>query len=160
VNGAGGALRISNGQTIENNIFINHWGRAPERRQGPHHVPHHDPEQHAPFRVGPQSPASAAGGPASSSASRRTSRAVLDNNVIAFSDNDGIKLALDPAEVVLTNNVFSHNQWSHVNRVQADVIVDAANWKQAGRPGLQEMRRQRDPHGRRPARPGSGSTSS
>jgi hypothetical protein len=26
VNGAGGALRISNGQTIENNIFINHWG--------------------------------------------------------------------------------------------------------------------------------------
>ncbi len=137
VNGAGGALRISNGQTIENNIFINHWGRALKVSKG-----------HTAFPITIRNntmlfawdlkPGFGRGRTGELIWLETDVRAVIDNNIIAFSDNDGIKLALDPAEVVLTNNAFSHNQWSHVNRVQSDSIVDAANWKQLGDLGFKK----------------------
>jgi hypothetical protein len=57
-------------------------------------------------------------------------RAVVDNNIFEFADNDAIQLALEPQEIVFTNNVFSHNLWSHVHKTFGSVVVDSTNWKQ------------------------------
>jgi hypothetical protein len=58
-------------------------------------------------------------------------RSIVDNNIIEFADNDGVVLSLDPAEIVFTNNVFSHNLWSHVRRsATPNLVVDGTNFKQ------------------------------
>jgi hypothetical protein len=59
-------------------------------------------------------------------------RSIVDNNILEFADNDAVVLSLDPAEIVFTNNVFSHNLYSHASRTTQtpNLVVDGTNFKQ------------------------------
>ncbi|MFO0983732.1 MAG: right-handed parallel beta-helix repeat-containing protein [Planctomycetota bacterium] len=129
LNGNGGALRVCNGQTIENNIFINHMDRTIKMTKGHTSAPSTIKNNTLMFswelKFGQ-------GRGRGGNLLRLESdvRAIVDNNIFEFADNDAIQLALNPSEVVLTNNVFSHNLWSAAQDMGANVVVDASNFKQ------------------------------
>lgn len=131
LNGNGGALRVCNGAVIENNIFVNHMTKTVVMSKGHTTAPSLIRNNTLLFswevKFG-----QGLGRNGHLLRLETDVRAVVDNNIFAFADNDAIQLALNPSEVVLTNNVFSHNLWSAAQQMTANVVVDASNFKQLG----------------------------
>ncbi|HZE96331.1 MAG TPA: right-handed parallel beta-helix repeat-containing protein [Planctomycetota bacterium] len=130
VNGNGGALRVSNGATIENNIFINHMNRTINMTHGLTTAPSIIRNNTLMFswemKFG-----EGRGRGGNLLRFESDCRSIVDNNIFEFADNDGVVLSLDPQEIVFTNNVFSHNLYSHVTRSSTpNLVVDGANFKQ------------------------------
>ena len=129
LNGVAGALRAANGMIIENNIFINHYSQTVRIMGGHTNVPAVFRNNTLLFsweiRFG-----EGRGRNGHLLRLEGEARAVVENNIFEFADNDAIQLAVDPQETVLTNNVFSHNLWSHVHRTSNSMVVDGSNWKQ------------------------------
>lgn len=129
LNGVAGALRVCNGQTIENNIFINHFQKTVVVTHGHTDAPlifRNNTLLFAwdlKFGVG-------LGRGGHLLRLETDVRAVIDNNIFEFADNDAIQLAADAREIELTNNVFAQNLWSAVQKMDGWVVVDAQNWKQ------------------------------
>ncbi len=130
LNGNGGALRVCNGATIENNIFINHNNRTINMTKG--HTTSPSIIRNNTMMFSWEVKFGEGRGRGGNLIYFWTdSRSVVDNNIFEFADNDGIVLALDPAEIAFTNNVFSHNLYSHVSRTSTpNLVVDGTNWKQ------------------------------
>lgn len=124
VNGAGGALRVSNGVTVENNIFVNHVTNVISLESG--HTSRPAVLRGNTFlfsweRAGRFGKGMGLNGSFVSTSSNV--RVVIDSNIFEFADNDAIRVA-DPKEAELTNNVFAHNLWSNVYMMQGTVFVD------------------------------------
>jgi hypothetical protein len=135
LNGVAGALRVCNGQVIENNIFINHWSKTIVMTKGhtfdPSVIRNNTLLFSWDLKFGEGS------GRGGHLLRLETDvRAIVDNNIFEFADNDAIQLALEPSEIVLTNNVFSHNLWSVAQKMMAWTVVDESNFKQLGDLGL------------------------
>lgn len=129
LNGAEGALRVAGGQTIENNIFINHVYRTvkAERGFGGTFVFKNNTVLFSwdPIRFGQGHGSnghllSLEGGVV----------AQVDGNIFEFADNDAIRLAADAKDVELTNNTFSKNLWSNVQRPSDWTSVDDKEFNQ------------------------------
>jgi hypothetical protein len=137
INGVAGALRAANGQTIENNIFMNHYGQTVIVSSGHTTVPAVIRNNTLLFsweiRFG-----EGRGRNGHLLRLETGVRAVVDNNIFEFADNDAVQLSLDPQEIVLTNNVFAHNLWSHAHRTKDSVVVDSKNWNQLGDLGFKK----------------------
>jgi hypothetical protein len=113
VNQAGGALRMCNGSIIENNIIVNSWGRGGYLTRA-HTTP-------AIFRNNTILFAwDLKAGPATAA---RASVFRFETDVRAVDRQQHLRVlgqrrhpqfAVESAEIVLTNNAFSHNLWSHV----------------------------------------------
>ncbi len=129
VNGAGGALRIANGQLVENNIFINHYSQTVTVGAGFTPSPFVFRNNTALFawelRFG-----QGLGRNGHLLKLETNVRAIVDRNIFEFADNDAIQLNADAKEVELLNNVFAHNLWSHVQKMASNTVVDDKNWKQ------------------------------
>ncbi len=130
LNGNGGALRVCNGATIENNIFINHMTKTIDMTKGHTTAPSIIRNNtlmfswEVKFGMGQ-------GRNGHLIYFWSDCRSIVDNNIFEFADNDGVVLSLDPAEIVFTNNVFSHNLWSHVRKsATPNLMVDGTNFKQ------------------------------
>jgi len=138
LNGNGGALRVCNGSTIENNIFINHNIRTIKMSKG--HTTSPSTIRNNTLMFAWEVKFGEGGGRGGNLIYFESdSRSIVDNNVFEFADNDAIVLALDPAEIALTNNIFSHNLWSHVTRSSTpNLVVDGTNWKQLPDLGLKK----------------------
>ena len=132
LNGAGSALRVCNGQTIENNIIFNHVQVAVDVSSGHTPTPLLFKGNTVAFswdiRFGNGHGANGTlvrlGGRA---------KATFEGNVFEFADNDAIVLA-DPQDVRLVNNVFAHNLWSNVSK--HDRVVDDQTFAQLEQMGL------------------------
>jgi hypothetical protein len=130
LNGRGGALRVSNGATIENNIFINHMDKTIVLTKGHTAAPATIRNNTLMFSWETKFGEGRGRGGHLLRLESDT-RAIVDNNVFEFADNDAVQLALTGVnEIVLTNNVFSHNLWSAVQQMTQNVVVDASNFKQ------------------------------
>jgi hypothetical protein len=130
VNGTGGALRVSTAQTIENNILLNHWGQGitlTRKADFPATIRNNTLLFSWDLKFG-----QGHGRSGNLLRIESFSKAIVDHNIFEFADNDAIVLAVDPADIVLTNNVFAHNLWSNVYRATDQMVVDASNWKQLG----------------------------
>ena len=127
LNGDEGALRVAGGQTVENNIFINHAYRTVRVERGFGGVtvirsntmlfswdPIHFGQGH--------------GSNGSLLALEGQTQSIVDNNLFEFADNDAIRMAAEAKDVELTNNTFSKNLWSNVQRVTDWVSVDDKEW--------------------------------
>jgi hypothetical protein len=124
VNGAGGAIRAANGQTIENNIFVNHVTNVIALQAGHTNQPARIRNNTFLFsweRAGRFGKGMGLNGSFISTESNV--RAIFDGNIFEFADNDAIRIA-DPKEAELTNNVFAHNLWSNVYVLQGTTFVD------------------------------------
>jgi len=130
LNGNGGALRVCNGSTIENNIFINHNTRTINMSKG--HTAFPATIRNNTLLFSWEIKFGQGRGRGGSLLRLETDvRAIVDNNIFEFADNDAVVLSLDPAEIAFTNNVFSHNLWSHVSKSGTpSLVVDGTNFKQ------------------------------
>ncbi|MHB8878273.1 MAG: right-handed parallel beta-helix repeat-containing protein [Myxococcaceae bacterium] len=129
VNGAMGALRIANGQIIENNILINHMTQTVDISSGHSTAPAVFRNNTVLFSWDKRFGQGHGSNGHLLSLGNRV-RAVVDNNIFEFADNDAIRQNADAREVELTRNVFAHNLWSHVQVMAGNVSVDDKNWKQ------------------------------
>jgi hypothetical protein len=137
VNGAGGVMRATNGQTIENNIFLNHWMKAVLLGKG--HTTTPAVVRNNTFAFSWDIKFGQGHGRNGWLLRAETdARAVIDSNIFAFADNDAIQLALEPAEIEITNNVFSNNLWSAVQKMIGNLVVDGSNFAQLGDLGLKK----------------------
>lgn len=127
LNGDEGALRVAGGQTIENNIFINHAYRTVRVERGFGGITvirsntllfSWDPIHFGKGRGANGYLLGLEGG----------SQSVVDNNLFEFADNDAIRMAAEAKDVELTNNTFSKNLWSNVQRVTDWTAVDDREW--------------------------------
>lgn len=139
LNGNGGALRVCNGATIENNIFINHMNRTINQSHGQTN----DPSiiRNNTFMFSWEMKFGEGRGRGGNLLRFESDcRSIVDNNILEFADNDAVVLSLDPAEIVLTNNVFSHNLYSHASRTTQtpNLVVDGTNFKQLADLGLKK----------------------
>src|SRR6185503_8253587 len=130
LNGNGGALRVCNGSTIENNIFVSHMVKTVDMTRGhttsPSIIRNNTFLFSWEFKFG-----EGRGRQGTHIYFWTDSRSIVDNNIFEFADNDSITLSLDPAEIVFTNNVFSHNLYSHVSKSGTpNLVVDGSNFKQ------------------------------
>ncbi|HYH97345.1 hypothetical protein [Hyalangium sp.] len=129
VNGAEGALRVASGQTVENNIFINHMVKTVNVEPGFGSAPFVFRNNTAAFawdiRFG-----KGLGSNGNLLILGTRVRAIVDNNIFEFADNDAIRLNADAKDVELTRNVFSHNLWSNVQKPDGWVTVDDKTWAQ------------------------------
>ncbi len=127
LNGAEGALRVANGQTVENNIFINHWTKTVDVQPGfgndPFVFRHNTVAFAWDLRFG-----KGLGSNGNLLILGTRTRAIVDANIFEFADNDAIRLNADAKDVELTNNTFSHNLWSHVQKPDGWVTVDDKSW--------------------------------
>jgi hypothetical protein len=131
LNGNGGALRVCNGATIENNIFINHMSRTINMSKG--HTTTPSILRNNTFLFSWEMRFGEGKGRNGNLLRFETDcRSVVDNNIFEFADNDAVVLAVEPAEIAFTNNVFSHNLFSHVSKTTGtpNLVVDGANFKQ------------------------------
>lgn len=123
VNGAEGAVRIGSGNTLENNIFMNHHIRTVVVQRGFGNAPIIFRNNTAAFswdiRFGQGN-----GRNGHLLSIENGVNAIIDGNIFEFADNDAIRLMANPADVELTNNTFNHNLWSNVMRPQDNVTVD------------------------------------
>lgn len=123
VNGAEGAVRIGSGNTLENNIFINHHIRTVVVQRGFGNAPFVFRNNTVAFawdiRFGQGN-----GRNGHLLSIEHGVNAIIDNNIFEFADNDAIRLMANPADVELTNNTFNHNLWSNVMRPQDTQTVD------------------------------------
>ncbi len=135
LNGAEGAVICANGQTIENNVFMNHVNATIAIKNGHATTPIVIRGNTILFsweRANRFGKGMGYGGEAISTVSNV--RATIDNNIIEFSDNNAIRFNTDPKDVSLTNNVFAHNLWSILYKTEN--IVDDSNFAQLGDFGL------------------------
>ena len=127
LNGDEGALRVAGGQTIENNIFINHAYRTVRVERGFGGVTTIRSNTMLfswdPIRFG-----QGHGSNGSLLALEGQTQTIVDNNLFEFADNDAIRMAAEAKDVELTNNTFSKNLWSNVQRVTDWVAVDDKEW--------------------------------
>jgi hypothetical protein len=123
VNGAEGAVRIASGNTMVNNLFVNHHLRTVVVQRGVSDGPFVFRNNTLAFaweiRFGQGN-----GRNGHLLSIENGVRAVIDGNIFEFADNDAIRLMADPADVELTNNTFNHNLWSNVMRPQDNTTVD------------------------------------
>jgi hypothetical protein len=130
LNGNGGALRVCNGSTIENNIFVNHMTKVIDMTRG--HTTAPSILRNNTFLFSWEFKFGEGRGRLGTHIYFWTdSRSIVDNNIFEFADNDSVTLSLDPAEITFTNNVFSHNLYSHVSKSGTpNLVVDGTNFKQ------------------------------
>lgn len=123
VNGAEGAVRIGSGNTLENNIFMNHHTRTVVVQRGFGTAPIIFRNNTVAFswdiRFGQGN-----GRNGHLLSVENGVNAIIDSNIFEFADNDAIRLMANPADVELTNNTFNHNLWSNVMRPQDNTTVD------------------------------------
>lgn len=128
LNGSNGAIRAQSGQTIENNIFVNHYDRVVKANRafdGPFIFRNNTVLFSWEIKFGQ------GGGRGGNLLELGTDiRGVVDNNIFEFADNDAIRLTTNAGDIELTNNVFAHNLFSHVQRPSDWVSVDDKNWAQ------------------------------
>ncbi|MFO0598056.1 MAG: right-handed parallel beta-helix repeat-containing protein [Myxococcaceae bacterium] len=128
MNGSMGAIRAQSGQLIENNIFINHYQRTVKAERafdGPFIFRNNTVLFAWEIKFGE------GGGRGGNLLDLGTGiRGVVDNNIFEFADNDAIRLTTNAGDVEFTNNTFSHNLFSHVQRPSDWVSVDDKNWAQ------------------------------
>lgn len=123
VNGAEGAVRIGSGNTLDNNIFLNHHVRGVAVQRGFGNSP--IVIRNNTFAFAWDLRFGQGNGRNGDLLSIETgTNAVIDNNIFEFADNDAIRLMADPGDVELTNNTFNHNLWSDVLRPSDNVTVD------------------------------------
>jgi len=128
---------MCNGAIIENNIIVNSWGRGGVLTKG--HTTAPTTFRNNTILFAWDIKAGTGNGRTGECFRFETDvRANIDNNIFAFSDNDGLKFALEPTEITLTNNAFSHNLWSHVMKTAGTLVVDGTNWKQLGDLGFKK----------------------
>lgn len=128
LNGAEGAIRAQSGQTLENNIFINHYTKtvtAERAFDGPFIFKNNTVLFAWEMRFGE---GHGRNGHLISLGGQL--KAVVDNNIFEFADNDAVRLNSQASDVEFTNNVFSHNLFSHVQKPDGWVTVDDKNWNQ------------------------------
>ncbi|MDX2012306.1 MAG: hypothetical protein SFW67_19070 [Myxococcaceae bacterium] len=122
-NGAEGSLRIASGNTVENNLFVNHHVRTVVAQRGIGNGPFIFRNNTLAFswdlRFGQGN-----GRNGHLLSVENGVSAIIDGNIFEFADNDAIRLMADPADVELTNNTFNHNLWSNVMRPQDNTTVD------------------------------------
>lgn len=127
VNGAEGSIRIGSGNTMENNILLNHHQHTVRVQRGFGNAPFVFRNNTAAFawdiRFGQGN-----GRNGHLLSVENGVAAIIDNNIFEFADNDAIKLMADPGDVELTNNTFNHNLWSNVIRPQENAAVDDATF--------------------------------
>jgi hypothetical protein len=129
VNGALGALRLSNGQLVENCIFLNHVTQTVTVDKG------HTTE---PFRFRANTvafawdkrPGHGKGSNGHLIYLGSDVRAVVEKNVFVGADNDAVRLDAKPEEIALIDNVFHGNLWSHVQHMPQWRSIQTANWAQ------------------------------
>jgi hypothetical protein len=138
LNGVFGALRVCNGQLIENNIFINHYQQTVVVTHGHTDAPVTFRDNTLLFAWDLKFGEGHGRGGHLLKLDTDV-RAIVDNNIFEFADNDAIQLNADPREVELTNNVFSHNLWSEVQKMAKWEVVDATNWKQLADFGFKKL---------------------
>ena len=123
VNGAQGAIRIAPGHTIENNVFVNHHVNTIVVQPG-------HSEEPVVLRANTilftweKLFGQGKGRPGNGIVLEGRIRAVIDGNVVQFSDNDAIRLGADPKDVELVNNVFAQNLHSVVYQSVGTTFVD------------------------------------
>ncbi|MBX5484255.1 MAG: hypothetical protein IRZ16_20720 [Myxococcaceae bacterium] len=123
INGAEGAIRIGNGNTMENNIILNHWSHAVRVQRAFGNAPFVFRNNTVAFVWDRQF-----GVPHRSTGFLLSIdngvSAVIDNNIFEFADNNAIMLMADPADIVFTNNTFAHNLWSNLKWTKNETTVD------------------------------------
>jgi hypothetical protein len=129
VNGAEGAVRIGSGNTLENNLFVNHHSRTVNVQRGfgtaPIVVRGNTFAFSWDLRFGQGN-----GRNGHLLSIENGVAAIIDGNIFEFADNDAIRLMANPADVELTNNTFNHNLWSNVMRPQENATVDDKTFDQ------------------------------
>lgn len=63
-------------------------------------------------------------------------RAIVENNIFEFADNDAVTIASQAKDVELVNNTFSHNLWSGVKRTVDSIAIDEKTWAQLSELGF------------------------
>ncbi|MCC6810980.1 MAG: right-handed parallel beta-helix repeat-containing protein [Deltaproteobacteria bacterium] len=139
VNAAFGTLRVANGQLVENNIFFNTYQKSVNIESGfttdPIVIKNNTFAFSWEIRFG-----EGHGRGGSHVTALSNVRAVLDNNIFEFADNDALKVGSDLREWTLTNNTFAHNLWSHVHYTTGSgLFVDDKNWKQLPEMGWKKV---------------------
>ncbi len=123
MNGAAAALRVNGGQRVENNIIINHVYHAVTANGGfgGTFVFKNNTVLFSwdPIRFG-----EGHGSNGNLLALQGRVEAVVDNNIFEFADNDAIQLSVESKDVILTNNSFSKNLWSVIQRTTDWTSVD------------------------------------
>lgn len=123
LNGAEGGIRIGSGNTVENNIFLNHHTRTVVVQRGFGNAPFVFRNNTVAFawdiRFGQGN-----GRNGHLLSIENGVNAIIDGNIFEFADNDAIRLMAAPGDVELTNNTFSHNLWSNLMRPQDNTTVD------------------------------------
>ncbi len=138
VNGPEFALRMAGGQTIENNIFMNHRYTVARIDSGYGGLVTIRNNTFAfswdPIRFGK---GNTPGGTLLSLGGRV--QAVVDNNIFEFADNHGVVLDTNAKDVTLTNNTFAHNLFSHVRSSDGPISVDDKSWKNLSDLGFKKL---------------------
>lgn len=127
LNGAEGALRVAGGQTVENNIFINHVYRT-VRATGGFGGTFVFRNNTVLFSWDPIRFGQGHGSNGHLLTLEGSVVANVDGNIFEFADNDAIRLATEAKDVELTNNTFSKNLWSNIQRPSDWVSVDDKEW--------------------------------
>lgn len=131
VNGGEDGIMVANGGLVENNLFMNHIGRAISIRSGHTTAPITVRNNTILFnweRAGRFGAGRGYGGEGIVVESQV--RANITGNIIQFSDNNAIRFNADPKDVRITDNVFAHNLWAIIYRTEN--IIDDATFGQLG----------------------------
>ena len=140
LNGATGALQVANGQTVENNVFVNHFVQVVQVQRG--HTT--DPcvlRRNTFFVSWSDKPASGQSTGGNLLRLSGDARAVVEDNVFTHADNDAVRLDTDPREVVLRGNVFWRNLWTNVRASAGGHSFGDDNWAQLADLGLRVAER-------------------
>ncbi|MCB9878779.1 MAG: right-handed parallel beta-helix repeat-containing protein [Planctomycetes bacterium] len=130
-NGALGAVRVAPGQTIENNVFVNHNVHSVFVQPG--HVD-------APIVLRGNTIlftweklfGEGKGRPGNGIVLDGRIRARIEGNLVQFSDNDAIRLGAEPADVELVDNVFAQSLHSVVFLPAGPTFVDDRTFDRLG----------------------------
>ncbi|MFN0138250.1 MAG: right-handed parallel beta-helix repeat-containing protein [Phycisphaerae bacterium] len=131
VNGGEDGIQVANGMMVENNLFMNHMGRAITIRSGHTTTPILLRNNTILFnweRAGRFGAGRGYGGEGIVVESQV--RATITNNIIQFSDNNAIRFNADAKDVRITDNVFAHNLWAIIYSTES--IIDDATFSQLG----------------------------
>ena len=130
LNGDEGAVRMTASQTLENNLFLNHYKYVVTVEPG------FTPEvpvviRNNTFAFAWEERFGSGHGITADLLMLNTGvHAVVDSNIFDFADQHAIRLSTDPKFVELTNNVFAHNLWAEVYQTSDELVVDNKNFDQ------------------------------
>ncbi len=138
INGAEGALRVANGTTVENSIFANFFRQTIKVTYGfttdPFVFRHNTVAFAWETRFG-----QGHGYMGNLLTLEGQSRAIVDNNIFEFADNDAIRMSTEAKDVELTNNTFAHNLWSNVMTGGSQIVVDDKSFSQLSDLGFKKV---------------------